>query len=88
MKLKRIYIDQFGKHNSLLINFENNFNLLIGPNESGKSTLLTFILTAFMVLIDIRRDVLNEMNECASLHGAVLALVVILSLKEIIQHIV
>lgn len=47
MKLKRIYIDQFGKHNSLLINFENNFNLLIGPNESGKSTLLTFILTAF-----------------------------------------
>lgn len=47
MKLKRIYIDQFGKHDSLLVNFENNFNLLIGPNESGKSTLLTFILTAF-----------------------------------------
>lgn len=47
MKLKRIYIDQFGKHNGLQVNLEENFNLLIGANESGKSTLLTFILSVF-----------------------------------------
>ncbi len=46
MKIERIFIEQFGKHQGLELSFGPNFNLLWGPNESGKSTVLTFILSA------------------------------------------
>jgi exonuclease SbcC len=46
MKIERIFIEQFGKHQDLELDFGPNFNLLLGPNESGKSTVLTFILAA------------------------------------------
>jgi len=44
MIIKSIFIDGFGIHNELLIdNFTPGLNILFGLNESGKSTLLSFI---------------------------------------------
>ena len=35
------------------LNLENNLNIIYGKNESGKSTLLKFILNIFYILLYI-----------------------------------
>lgn len=44
MIITEIYIKNFGKFENYKINFNKGFNLIYGDNESGKTTILTFIL--------------------------------------------
>lgn len=44
MKINKIKINSYGKLKEKEISFEDNLNLIYGENESGKSTLLTFIV--------------------------------------------
>ena len=43
MIIHELKIDGFGKHCNLNINFSENINILLGSNESGKSTVVSFI---------------------------------------------
>lgn len=43
MKFKTIYIDNFGKLNKKKIDLKDGINVVYGPNESGKSTIFSFI---------------------------------------------
>ncbi len=47
MYIKRIHINSFGCISDKEYNFDNGFNLIYGPNESGKSTLFAFIIFMF-----------------------------------------
>ena len=47
MKIKNLKINSFGKLQNKEINLKNNINIIYGKNESGKSTLLKFILGMF-----------------------------------------
>ncbi|MBR3153257.1 MAG: AAA family ATPase [Clostridia bacterium] len=47
MKIKKIKINGFGKLQNVEIEFNDKINLIQGENESGKSTLLKFILAMF-----------------------------------------
>ena len=47
MKIKEIKINNYGILKNKKINFENKLNIIYGKNESGKSTLLKFILNIF-----------------------------------------
>ncbi len=44
MKINKIKINSYGKLKNKEINLENNLNIIYGKNESGKSTILNFIL--------------------------------------------
>lgn len=54
MKLLKLHINGFGRWIEQEINFQPGFNLIYGPNEAGKSTLLQFILAMFYGLGDLR----------------------------------
>ncbi len=47
MYIKKIQIDSFGCIKNYSISLSKGFNLIYGPNESGKSTLFSFILYIF-----------------------------------------
>mgnify|MGYP004499575451 CR=1 FL=1 len=47
MKINKIKINSYGKLKNKEINLNNNINIIYGKNESGKSTLLKFILNIF-----------------------------------------
>lgn len=47
MKIEDIKINSFGTLKNKEINLDKNVNIIYGKNESGKSTLLTYIKTAF-----------------------------------------
>lgn len=47
MRINKIKINSYGKLKNKEINLENNLNIIYGKNESGKSTLLKFILNIF-----------------------------------------
>ena len=47
MKINDIKINSYGKLKNKEINLKNNINIIYGKNESGKSTLLKFILNIF-----------------------------------------
>ena len=38
MKIKNIYIDNFGKFENFNINFKDDIQIIYGENEAGKST--------------------------------------------------
>ncbi|MGY3776855.1 ATP-binding protein [Helcococcus sueciensis] len=42
--IKKIYINNFGKFNNYELEFDKGLNVIYGKNESGKSTILNFIL--------------------------------------------
>lgn len=42
--IKKIFINSFGKFNNYELEFKNGINVIDGQNESGKSTILNFIL--------------------------------------------
>jgi SMC protein-like protein len=47
LKIENIKINSFGTLKNKEINLDKNVNIIYGKNESGKSTLLTYIKTAF-----------------------------------------
>ena len=47
MKINKIKINSYGKLKNTEIKLKNNLNIIYGENESGKSTLLKFILNIF-----------------------------------------
>lgn len=47
MKIENIKTNSFGTLKNKEINLDKNVNIIYGKNESGKSTLLTYIKTAF-----------------------------------------
>lgn len=47
MKIKEINIISYGKINNLKLNLNKNVNVIFGENESGKSTIRSFILNMF-----------------------------------------
>ncbi len=47
MKILNLKINQFGKLQDKEIDFKEHINLIYGKNESGKSTLLKFVLAMF-----------------------------------------
>ena len=47
MKINKIKINSYGKIKNKEINLEDNINIIYGENESGKSTLLKFIVNSF-----------------------------------------
>ena len=47
MKFIKAYIDGYGKFHNLDFVFEPGFNLIFGPNEAGKTTMMSFLRTVF-----------------------------------------
>ncbi len=47
MKIKKLKINSFGKLENTEIEFSDKINIISGKNESGKSTLLKFIISMF-----------------------------------------
>ena len=47
MKINKIKINSYGKLKNTEMKLKNNLNIIYGKNESGKSTLLKFILNIF-----------------------------------------
>jgi uncharacterized protein YhaN len=47
MYIKEINIDSFGSLINKSIKLDDGFNMIYGPNESGKSTLMAFVVFAF-----------------------------------------
>ena len=53
MIIHEIKIDGFGKHSDLNINFNDNINIILGRNESGKSTVVSFIRALLYGMPDV-----------------------------------
>ena len=47
MKILNLKVNNFGKLNNKQVNFDSNINIVYGNNESGKSSLLKFIVGMF-----------------------------------------
>lgn len=47
MRFIKAYIDGYGKFHNLDFIFEPGFNLFFGPNEAGKTTVMSFLRTIF-----------------------------------------
>ena len=47
MKINKLKINSYGKLKEKEVDFGDNINVVYGENESGKSTLLKFILNSF-----------------------------------------
>ena len=47
MKINSIYISAFGGIKNLKLDFNNGFNVILGDNENGKSTVMAFIKMMF-----------------------------------------
>lgn len=47
MKIEKVHIVGFGKWSDVTFQFTDDFQVIIGPNESGKTTLKDFILGVF-----------------------------------------
>ena len=62
MKIDKVEIDGFGKLNNHKITFADGVNLIYGENESGKSTLCEFILSAFYGLPNESKKVSDDIT--------------------------
>ena len=47
MHIKKLHVNNFGKLKNKDIELNKGINIIYGKNESGKSTLLDFIISAF-----------------------------------------
>ena len=47
MKINKLKINAYGKLKEKQLDFENNINIIYGKNETGKSTILSFITNCF-----------------------------------------
>ena len=53
MRIDKVEIDGFGKLNHVSLPFSGGFNLIVGDNESGKSTICEFLLAMFYDLPNV-----------------------------------
>ncbi len=63
MYIKNILIDGFGKFVDESFSFNKNINLIIGKNESGKTTLLNFIFAILFGFKDSNGDIVEEYHK-------------------------
>lgn len=63
MKIRKIYIDNFGKFNNYSIDLDQGLNIIYGPNEAGKSTLMAFISMVFYGSKQRSQDLLKNPRE-------------------------
>lgn len=54
MKIKQAHIDGFGKWHDQDFNFNDNPQLIYGPNEAGKTTLMAFLVSILFGFVDGR----------------------------------
>ena len=62
MRIDKVEIDGFGKLNNCEFAFADGVNLIYGENESGKSTLCEFILSAFYGLPNESKKVSDDIT--------------------------
>ncbi len=62
MRIDKVEIDGFGKLNNVSFTFSDGVNLIYGENESGKSTLCEFILSAFYGLPNESKKVSDDIT--------------------------
>lgn len=62
MRIDKVEIDGFGKLNNQEFTFADGVNLIYGENESGKSTLCEFILSAFYGLPNESKKVSDDIT--------------------------
>ena len=60
MKLISINISNFGKFNNFQLDFDEGLNVIYGDNESGKSTLMNFVLMMFYGGKSRKKDLLDN----------------------------
>ena len=74
MKFIKAYIDGYGKFHNLDFVFEPGFNLFLGPNEAGKTTMMSFLRTIFFGFPG-RKDAVDRYEPLAGgVHGGRLEL--------------
>lgn len=74
MRFIKAYIDGYGKFNNRDFVFEPGFNLFLGPNEAGKTTMMSFLRTIFFGFPG-RRDASGRYEPLAGgIHGGRLEL--------------
>lgn len=54
MKIKQAHIDGFGKWHDQEFTFSDNPQLIYGPNEAGKTTLMMFLISILFGFTDGR----------------------------------
>ncbi|RLD95459.1 MAG: DNA repair protein, partial [Aquificota bacterium] len=54
MRIKELYVEGFGGLGPLSLSFAPGLNLILGPNEAGKTCLMEFIRAALFGLV--KRD--------------------------------
>ena len=60
MILKSIHLQPFACFQDLNIEFESDFNLIFGPNEAGKSTIMSALETALFIPLKYRKNSAQE----------------------------
>ena len=74
MRFIKAYMDGYGKFNNRNFVFEPGFNLFLGPNEAGKTTMMSFLRTIFFGFPG-RRDASGRYEPLAGgIHGGRLEL--------------
>lgn len=63
MKIKKIYMENFGKFNKFELDFKDNINIIFGDNEKGKTTILAFIYMMFYGSNSQKRDISNNLRK-------------------------
>lgn len=71
MRFERLHIDGFGIHRDLVLEFGPGLNVLLGPNEAGKSTIHAFVRA---MLHGPRRGEPNHLPLAGGAHGGSLTL--------------
>lgn len=54
MKIKKVHIDGFGKWHDQDFDFTTNPQIIYGPNEAGKTTLMAFLVSVLFGFVDGR----------------------------------
>ncbi len=54
MKIKKVHIDGFGKWHDQAFDFTANPQIIYGPNEAGKTTLMAFLVSILFGFADGR----------------------------------
>ncbi len=62
MKLKSVTVRKYRIHNALTVEFDPRLTLIVGPNESGKSTLVSAIHRALFLKAKVGGATLEEMK--------------------------